>query len=266
MVVKQSPIKEVTQVIINLQPKKTPKPNRITNEIIKLVFIPKTMTAIYKACLRTGRFPTNWKIAKIHLIVKPGREKSADTSEYRSISLLNSEGKVMEKLLSKRITHHLYTTQYLNENQYGCTPQNNMVDAAMEVKQYIEPHLERGRVAIIVSLDVQGAFDSAWWPAIIQSLRDAKCPKNLYYLVQHYLKNREVFTAINSYNTRKNIRRDCAQVSCCGTTLWNIQYDKVLNLKFTDHTRVVAFADDLILMIRRDNTSVYTRINLWLQC
>jgi len=62
------------------------------------------MTATYNACLKTGRFSVNWKIAKILLIAKPGREKSADTSKYRPISLLNTEGKILEKLLIKRIT------------------------------------------------------------------------------------------------------------------------------------------------------------------
>jgi len=117
---------------------------------------------IYNACLRTGCFPDNWKIAKIFPIVKPGRERSTDTSKYRPISLLNTEGKILEKLLSKRIMHHLYKTEYLNGNQYGFTPQKNTVDAAMEVKQYIEPHLEKGGVAILASLDVHGAFDWAW--------------------------------------------------------------------------------------------------------
>jgi hypothetical protein len=107
------------------------------------------MTAIYNACLRTGCFPKNWKIAKMLPIVKPEREKSADTSKYRPISLLNTEGKVLENLLSKRIMHHLYKTQYLNINQYGFTPHKSTVDAAMEVKQYIEHHLER-LVAIMV--------------------------------------------------------------------------------------------------------------------
>jgi hypothetical protein len=32
-----------------------------------------------------------------------------------------------------------------------------------------------------------------------------------------------------------------------------IKYDPVLNLQYTHHTRAVAFADDLILMIRADN-------------
>ena len=41
--------------------------------------------------------------------------------------------------------------------------------------------------------------------------------------------------------------------SCCGPILWNIQYDRVHNLKFTDNAIVVAFGDDLILMIRADS-------------
>ena len=86
---------EVKQVIESLQPKKPPGPNGIPNEITKLVFkkIPKAMTATYNACLRTGRFPVNWKISKFLPIAKPGREKSADTSKYRPISLLNKKGK-----------------------------------------------------------------------------------------------------------------------------------------------------------------------------
>jgi len=139
---------EVRQVIESLQPKKAPGPNGITNEIVKLVFkmIPITMTAIYNACLRTGCFTENWKIAKILPTVKSGRENSANMSKYRPISLLNTEGKVLGKLISKRIINHLYKTEYLNEHQYGFTPQKSTVDAAMEAKQHIEPHLERGGV------------------------------------------------------------------------------------------------------------------------
>jgi len=52
---------EVRQVIESSQPKKAPGTNGITNEIVQLVFkvLPITMTAIYNASLRTGRFPDN---------------------------------------------------------------------------------------------------------------------------------------------------------------------------------------------------------------
>jgi ribonuclease HI len=246
---------EVGQVIEGLKQKKAPGPSGITNEITKLIFkaIPKTITSIYNECLRKGSFPANWKIAKVIPITKPGKEGGGDPSKYRPISLLNTEGKILEKLLIQRIMHHAYTSEALNKNQYGFTPQKNTVDAAMEVRQYIEPHLNKGGVAIIISLDVQGAFGSAWWPAILQRLRDIKCPRNLYYLVKDYLRERKAVMTVNNSSAEKAITRGCPQGACCGPGLWNIQYDTVLNLQYKKQTRVIAFADDLLVMLRAES-------------
>jgi hypothetical protein len=92
---------EVGQVIEGLKQKKVSGPNEITNEIAKLIFkvIPKTITSIYKECLKNGSFPANWKIAKMIPIAKPGKGESGNPTKYRLISLLNTEGKVLEKLL-----------------------------------------------------------------------------------------------------------------------------------------------------------------------
>ena len=68
------------------------------------------MTALYNECLRKGCFPENWKIAKILPIIKPGKEYNSDPSKYHPISLLNTEGKVLEKLIIRRIMHYLYKT------------------------------------------------------------------------------------------------------------------------------------------------------------
>jgi len=102
----------------------------------------------------------------------------------------------------------------------------------------------------MASLDVKGSFDSAWWPAILKGLRDANCPRNLYHLAQDYLKERTAFITINSFSMNKNITKGCPQGSCCGPGFWNIQYNPLLNLSYTNHTKVVAFADDLIIMIK----------------
>jgi hypothetical protein len=105
---------------------------------------------------------------------------------------------------------------------------------------------------VIISLNVQGAFWSAWWPAILQSLRDIKCPRNLYYLVKDYLIERNAVMTMNSSSAEKTITRGCPQGACCGPGLWNIQYDTVLNLQYIKHTCVIAFADDLLVMTRAE--------------
>ena len=158
----------------------------------------------------------------------------------------------MEKLLIKRIMHHLHQTEFLNKNQCGFTPQKNTIESAMKVRRFIEPQLEKGRLVIMVSLDLRGAFDSAWWPAILKGLRDAKCPRNLYNLTLDYLKERKAVININNFNIEKRITKGCPQGSCCGPGLWNIQYNPILNIRYTN-TKVIAFADDLVLMVKAES-------------
>jgi hypothetical protein len=43
--------------------------------------------------------------------VKPGKEELSDVQKYRPISLLNTGGKLLEKLLIDRINHHLHTNK-----------------------------------------------------------------------------------------------------------------------------------------------------------
>jgi len=62
---------------------------------------------MYNACLRKGVFPKRWTTAKLIPIVKPGKENSDEVSKFRPINLLNTGGKVLEKLLINRITHHV---------------------------------------------------------------------------------------------------------------------------------------------------------------
>jgi len=118
------------------------------------------------------------KKAKLIPIIKPGKERSYEVSKYRPISLLNIGGKVLEKLMINRINHHTHTKEYINQNQYGFRPQTSTIDAVMALKDYIEEGF-RSEVTVLVSLDVEGAFNSAWWPSILKSLNYSGCPRNL---------------------------------------------------------------------------------------
>ena len=47
-------------------------------------------------------------------------------------------GKLLEKLTIDRIVFHIYSNDLFNDNQYGFASQEGTVDAAMEVKTFIE--------------------------------------------------------------------------------------------------------------------------------
>ena len=183
-------------------------------------------------------------------VVKRGKEDNDEVMKFPPISLLNIEGKIMEKILITRINYLAYFTNFLNYNQYGFTPQRSTIDAAMAVKNIVDEGLKAGEVIILVSLYIQTAFDAAWWPNILKSLQDCGCPKNLYYLIKSYLNQRSAILSTNSIKMERDISRGCPQGSCCGPRLWNIQYNSLLNLNFAKQTKAIAFADDLILVTR----------------
>jgi hypothetical protein len=56
---------------------------------------------------------------------------------------------------------------------------------------------------------------------------------------------------VNSRRIEKSITK-CPQGSCCSPELWNIQYNSLLSIKFTNHTEAIAFADDLIIMTKAE--------------
>jgi hypothetical protein len=113
-----------------------------------------------------------------------------DVSNFRPISLINVGVKVLGKLLINRIMHYVYSNNLLNTNQYGFAPKKSTIDATLAVKEYIEEGVRQGHFNILVSLDVKGAFDAAWWPSILHTLKVFNCPKNLYNLARSYFSDR----------------------------------------------------------------------------
>jgi hypothetical protein len=81
----------------------------------------------------------------------------------------------------------------------------------MEARKFIEPQLEKGRIVMMASLDAKGAFDSAWFPAMLKGLRNVKCPRNLYYHALDYLKERKTVIYINNFSIEKKINKGCPQ-------------------------------------------------------
>jgi hypothetical protein len=141
----------------------------------------------------------------------------------------------------------------MNNNQYGFMPQRSTTDAAMAAKEFVEGLV--AEVIVLVSLHVKGAFDAAWWTSILNSLKACGCSKNLYNLTKSYFSQRTALLSTNSVRMKRAVSKRCPQASCCGPGFWNIQYNYLLNLKFTRRTKAVAFADDLILAIRGETVS-----------
>ncbi|MCL2611585.1 MAG: hypothetical protein FWE02_07945 [Defluviitaleaceae bacterium] len=104
----------------------------------------------------------------------------------------------MEKLMIDRILFHIHSNDLLNDNQYRFIPQKGTVDAAMEVKTFIEESLRLKQCAVI-ALTLRGH--------LMQSGGPASCPKNLYNLSASYFNNRKASLSANNYRTEKEVQK-----------------------------------------------------------
>ena len=118
----------------------------------------------------------------------------------------------------------------------------------MAVKGFVRENLQQRNCVILVSLNVQGTFDAAWWAGILSNLRDLRCPNNLYKLTQNYFSDKVAVYYANTYKAERKVSMGCPQGSCCGPGLRNVLYNALMNLDFSIHTKVIAFADDLAIM------------------
>jgi len=141
----------------------------------------------------------------------------------------------------------------------------------MAIKHFVQQGLEAGEVKAIVSLDVQGAFDAAWWPGILNELRKYKCPKNLYELTKSYFSQRIASWSTISLRMDKELSRGCPQGTSSGPGLWNLQQNSLLEQRCMKRTKVVAFADDLMIATRGESARAVenyvnvelNKINVW---
>ena len=78
---------------------------------------------IYNSCLRTGYFPMAWKLAKVVMLPKPGKDLTKPTS-YRPITLLPAMGKIFERIIASRLSSFLEKANYFDKNQAGFRKKN----------------------------------------------------------------------------------------------------------------------------------------------
>ena len=86
----------------------------------------------------------------------------------------------------------------------------------LAAKGFVRENLQQRNYVVMVSLDVKGAFDAAWWPSILSNLRHLRCSKNLYILTQNYFSDRIAIFYANTYTVERKVSMGVPQGSCCG--------------------------------------------------
>ena len=110
---------EVLSIIKSLKPKGTSGYDGISSNILKQCVhtVIKPLTYICNLSLTTGDFPERCKPAILRPIYKKGDHN--EINNYRTISLLPTISKILEKVILNRLSQHFESNNLLTSSQFG---------------------------------------------------------------------------------------------------------------------------------------------------
>ena len=169
-----------------------------------------------------------------------------DPSSYRPICLLDTLGKLLERVIKNRLTTYSEGEGGLANTQYGFRKGRSTVDAISRVVATADTALKKtrsgNRYCAIVTIDVKNASNSASWEAIALSL--------LRMGWESYFENRVLLYDTEEGQKSVQISAGVPTGSILGPTLWNAMYNDVLTLRLPIGVEVVGFADDIVMTVK----------------
>lgn len=252
---------EIQNAASKLKNNKAPGPSNIPSEVIKAVAErkPDCIKRLYSTLAKDSTFPFEWKLAKLVLLRK-GQKPLDNPSSFRPICLLDVEGKLYEHLLLERLNSELERTGGLSENQFGFRKGRKTLDAIDKVLNIARQAAEKRELCVVITLDIQNAFNSASWQLILNKLRERKICESLISVIASYLSERKLLLETDSVTKFVNINSGVPQGSVIGPTLWNILYDELLTSEMPPGVKLVGFADDVAMTVTARNEEILTNL------
>ena len=159
----------------------SPGSDNITVKMLKAAWhiIGEHVRRLYEGCLRLGHHPLPFREAEVVMIAKPGRRNLSTPRAWRPISLLSCLGKGLERLIARRLAWASIHYGVLHPQQNGALSKRSAVDLVAALMHDIEEAFARRLVATLVTIDIQGAFDTVLRSRLILHLRQQGWPEHL---------------------------------------------------------------------------------------
>jgi hypothetical protein len=258
---------EIKKIIKILKTSKSPGVDEVNNRLLKN--LPRKgivyLTYLINACLKLGYFPNSWKKASVVPILKPGKDPS-NPSSYRPISLLSSLGKILERVILKRLKKHIVENHLFLDEQFGFREKHSTSHQLLRVVKNIKNGLQNRRSTGMVLLDVEKAFDTVWHDGLVHKMFITRFPMRLIKIVRSFLSDRTFHVSVGEAKSdERNIPSGVPQGAVLSPSLYcfyTFDFPILRGVKlalFADDTAIYSTSDDP-LVIQRDLQSALTGI------
>ena len=178
--------REVGEALDSLKPGKSPGPDGIPGEVLRLGgdTVTKCMFNFITAVWSAGRVPQQWKDADIISIYKRKGDPTI-CGNSRGTSLLSTGDKVLARIVLLCLINNL-ADKILPESQCDFRKGRGTADMIFVVRQLKEKCLEQNRALYMVFVDLTKAFDTVNRSLLWEALRRFGCPPKFLTIIRDF--------------------------------------------------------------------------------
>ena len=157
----------------------------------------KILTKLFNLVLDTGSWV--WDVSNVSFIKKDGKDNYMKASAYRPITISSYIGKLLERILEKRIKLHCEVEGLLDDEQEGFRPQRNTARYLYKLVATLDECKKRKLTTFLLCVDFSKAFDSIWVKGLVVKLEKYLIQGKILRVIHNFLHARKVRLKINSH-------------------------------------------------------------------
>jgi hypothetical protein len=212
------------------------------------------LVKIFNTILSSGYYPKVWKEALMIFLPKPGKTP-LEHINYRPISLLEVPGKLLEKIINRRLIKTIENRGLYNSRQHGFRPNRGTNTATAILYETIATARGNDEKTEIILRDISRAFDKVWHDGLRDKIRRIQLPDCMTRLLCSYITDRTASIRIGDfYGPTFDIKSGVPQGGCLSPTLFNL-YTHDLPAPLGPYN-YISYADDITQIISYSGKSI----------
>ena len=148
-----------------------------------------SLTLICNQAITLSSFPDEWKIARVVPLYKNGQRYIP--GNYRPISVLPANSKIMERILHDQIYNYLTKFDLFSDTQFGFRKFHSTASALLDCTNDWYINLDRKMFNLVVLIDLKKAFDTVDHQILFRKLELYGIKGQALNLLKSYLTNRK---------------------------------------------------------------------------